>query len=124
MAVPLPNGLLIGLAYLLPAFAIAADRRGAGPWVRRLAPLGQLTYSMYLIHGLVITAALNAIADKLLHLRGVAMIGATALSWLAVLMLSRWSLAWFETPARDAINALPLVRRHHGRPPAPLGAGG
>ena len=119
-----PNPILIAAAYGLPVFAVAADRHEPGSFICRVAPLGQLTYSIYLLHGLVIAVLLNAIADKLLHWHGPAMAGAVALSWGVVLLLSRWSLAYLETPARDALNRLQFLREGPRRPPTALGVRG
>ena len=42
-----PKAVLVPLSYAIPMFAIAADRQGlVTPGVRRLAPMGQLTYSI------------------------------------------------------------------------------
>lgn len=87
--------------------AISADLRGeALAVVRRLAPLGQLTYSIYLWHGFFVLVLLNALGDKFLHLSRIPML---ALMVVAYCILASWSfLSWryFETPARRWVDGL------------------
>lgn len=110
-----PNWLLVTLAYASAIAAIAADGTGrAAPLTRRLAPLGQLTYSMYMLHPIIILVLVNAIGDKLLKLEGAALIALTLLSYAVIYVVSLLSYKWFETPARRYIDRLPLV-------PAPKG---
>lgn len=95
------------LAYLTPMAAIAADL-GAPParTAPLLARLGQLTYSLYMLHSIVITVLLNALCDKLLKLSQPVMIAATGLTWGAILVLSYFSYRWLEMPARRYINGI------------------
>lgn len=107
-----PDLVIVAIAYAIPAFAVAADRVGVtGPALRRWAPLGQLTYSIYMIHGLIITVLLNGVADKFLKLPLWGMIAVTGITYIAILITARISLRWLEEPARAAINRVEWPRR-------------
>ena len=111
-----PDSLVLVAAYLVTPFAVAADMRGDAPAsVRRTAPLGQLTYSIYMIHGLVIMTLVNGVGDKLLKLPQLAMITLALAGWGVIGMISYGSFFWFEQPLRRRLNrlgarGLPLVR--------------
>lgn len=114
-----PMWAMLILAYTVPVLAIASDLRGAtGPVVRWFAPLGQLTYSMYMIHGLIVTVLMNAVGDKLLHLSGVPMLVLGVFTFAAIMLLSMISLHYFETPSRRWIDSLALFRRDKAAMPA------
>lgn len=101
--------LLLALGYLIPVFAIAADaRRTALPWVRRWASLGQLTYPLYMLHGLFIMIIMNAIGDKLLHLGTVPMLVLGGITYLLLFLASVISYQLYETPVRRWIDHLPI----------------
>lgn len=105
-------GVLLAFAYLSAAFALAADcARKAGPVVARWAPLGQLTYSIYMIHLLVVTILINGVADKLLHLPVGQMRIVVVAGYVLIGLLSLASFKLVETPARIWIDRLPLFRR-------------
>jgi len=92
---------LIPLVYLVAVAAIASDLAGsAGVVVRTLAPLGQLTYSMYMLHPVVQSLALTLVGEKILGLSGLAM-SAWALLWIPLTgVLGYFSLMLFENPSR------------------------
>jgi peptidoglycan/LPS O-acetylase OafA/YrhL len=100
------QGIVVLLAYMSVVLFYAMDRRGApGPLMIRLSALGQLTYSLYMIHPLVQTLVLNVIGSKILHLQGgTALIFAYA-TVLFLVALSYLSLVWFETPARKWVRS-------------------
>ncbi|HEX4849127.1 MAG TPA: acyltransferase [Novosphingobium sp.] len=105
-----PGWLLLALAYAAAASAILADTRpAAAPLTRRLAPLGQLTYSMYMLHPIIIMVLVNAVGDKLLKLDPVPLGLVTLASYGLIMVVSLLSYKWFEQPARAFIDGLPLV---------------
>jgi peptidoglycan/LPS O-acetylase OafA/YrhL len=64
------------LVYLIVALALAADRRGdVHGLVRGLAPLGRLTYSLYMLHMPVALVLISGAAKHVLGLTGAAMNG-------------------------------------------------
>ena len=104
--------VLLSLAYLSAALALAADCAGpAGAIVKRFAPLGQLTYAIYMIHLLLITALVNGVGDKFLALPINQMRVLVILSYGLVGILSLVSFKYVETPARIWIDSLPLFKR-------------
>ena len=103
--------VLLTLAYLCAALALAADCGGrAGPVVARLAPLGQLTYGIYMIHLLVITTLVNGIGDKLLKLSQVQLAIVLVASYAVIGLLSLLSFKYVEGPARGWIDGLPIFK--------------
>ena len=104
-----PDPLRLATIYLIPVFALAADGRGRpGRPVRLLAPLGQLTYSVYMLH-LPIAWVVLLVLAKRLALSGTplnVLVVGTAV--LIVPVASVLSLRLFETPARRW-----LTRRLH-----------
>ena len=104
-----PRTAIIALGYLTAVAALFADTvpvRSA--LIRRLAPLGQLTYSIYMLHALIIVLVLNGLADKLLHLGLPAMVIVTLLTWAIIAFVGLVSLQAFETPMRRRIDAWKL----------------
>jgi peptidoglycan/LPS O-acetylase OafA/YrhL len=102
-----PHFLVIGIVYAVVITAVAADaQRTVSRSVKRLAPLGQLTYSIYMWHSLVILIVMNAIGDKLLH----ASTGLTCVlglcSYAIIFGVSYLSYFAVETPARRFIDNL------------------
>ena len=92
---------LAPLAYSIAFFAIASDLSGKeGPGVRRLSGLGQLTYSIYMVHIPVRFIVLVLIGEHLFHLHGGAYILWTVCSALVVLPVAWASLILLERPAR------------------------
>ncbi|NML93203.1 acyltransferase [Novosphingobium sp. TW-4] len=117
-----PGSAQLALIVATGLSAIAADVRGEVlPLVRRLAPLGQLTYSVYLWHGFFILVLLNAAGDKLLHLSPAPMVALMMFTYAAIAIWSYLSWRYFETPARRWVDGL-LGGRDKSRPaPSPVG---
>lgn len=102
-----PQPLLIAMAFAAACCAIAEDGRGgASRAVRVIAPLGSLTYSMYLLHPIVDIVLLSFVGKTLLHLSAGAMAGLVALAIPLVLALAWLSFAVYETPARRMLGSL------------------
>ena len=92
---------MIGLVYVVIASAVGADQRGVvGSWTRRLAPLGSLTYSSYMIHTLVLLVFISFGANRVLHTTGVTRVVVGVCAYLCVWPLSYLSLNFFENPVR------------------------
>ncbi|RZL99595.1 MAG: acyltransferase, partial [Sphingomonas sp.] len=101
-----PPGLRVACVYLVPLFGLAADeRRRAGRAVRAIAPLGQLTYSIYMLH-IPVAWGMLAFAAPRLGLGEQAMnllVIATAIVVLPTVSIA--SLRLFETPMRRWLSA-------------------
>ena len=111
-----PYWVLLPLGYATAALAISADAAGRpSPVSRRLAPLGQLTYSAYMLHPIVILVIVNALGDKLLRLDPLPLGLLTLASYAMVGALILVSYKAFETPARNAIDSVHLVRHLAGK---------
>jgi peptidoglycan/LPS O-acetylase OafA/YrhL len=105
--------VLLALLYLTAFAVVAADARKETEFIRKLSPLGQLTYSSYMIHQLVLIVLVSGPVARLVHLRGV---GLNLVVILAVLML--WPISYLsyvrlETPARRVLTRLLGARRQH-----------
>ena len=104
-----PRTAIVVLGYATAVGALLADTVPVrSSLIKRLAPLGQLTYSVYMLHALIIVIVLNGLADKLLHLGVPAMIAVTLLTWALLAIAALISLQMFETPMRRRIDALKL----------------
>lgn len=109
---PLPPMLQGSLLLLAAISAIAADqRRSFSPVVRKLAPLGALTYSMYLIHPVVDAVAINFLGKKALGLSGGTLNLFILLCIPVTMVLAYLSFSLFEDPARRWLTKL-MTRRH------------
>lgn len=107
MATGAPHLIELFLAYTVVAAAVAADYAvKPASIVKKLAPFGQLTYSIYMWHGLFILVVMNAIGDKLLHARPIAMIPLAAVCWGAIALASYVSFSYIENPARRWVDGL------------------
>ena len=96
----------LGLVYCVGTLAVAADLRGqASAWVVRMAPLGQLTYSIYMWHGLFILVFLNIAGDKLLHLGRGPMLLLLTVCYGTIFIWSYLSFVVIETPARRWVDS-------------------
>lgn len=99
------------LAYGVVAIAVGADaapRRATGlaALMRKIAPLGQLTYSLYMLQVPVLLTGFNFAVIHLLHLNGLAR-NAMILCGIALLIpVSYVSLFVFEFPVRRWIARL------------------
>lgn len=104
-AVQLDRTVLLFVCYGVGLLGVAADNAPVrpGPLVRWLAPWGQLSYSIYMLHPIALKIALNWVGLGMLHLDGDAM-RLWCLFWgLALIPIGYLSLICFEKPARDAI---------------------
>ncbi|MES2194877.1 MAG: acyltransferase [Pseudomonadota bacterium] len=109
MTMGMPDAASLALVYIVAASAIASDLQGSvTAVVRQLAPLGQLTYSMYMWHSILITVLLNAVGDKLLHAGTGPMLAIGAVCYAGILVVSYLSYVFVETPARRWIDSLRL----------------
>jgi peptidoglycan/LPS O-acetylase OafA/YrhL len=104
-----PDIVSLALVYVVTASAIAADiQNSAGSVVKRLSPLGQLTYSMYMWHSILIMVFMNGIGDKVLHAGTGLMLVIGAVCYASILVVSYLSFVFIETPARRWIDGLVL----------------
>lgn len=95
----------LALVYLIAVLGAAADSTGqSGAMTRRLAPLGVLTYSIYMLHMPVGTVLISAGAGELLGLPPLWVNVATFAAIPALLAISYASYVMFETPARRALS--------------------
>ena len=96
-----PAALRLACIYLIPVFGLAADQgRRAGRAIRVIAPLGQLTYSIYMLH-LPVAWTVLLFAGPRLGVTGVAMNLLILVTGLVILpVVSILSLRLFETPMR------------------------
>jgi peptidoglycan/LPS O-acetylase OafA/YrhL len=102
-----PPVVILVLVYLTAAAAIASDMQENTGWlVRKAAPLGQLTYSIYMWHGMFIVVILNGIGIKLLRGNKITLLVLTFMCYGAILICSYFSYLFVETPARLAIDRL------------------
>lgn len=102
----------LALVAVVAVAAIAADlQKKAGPIVKLFAPLGQLTYSIYMWHWLFILIIMNIVGDKLLNGQGLVMAALAIATYLSVLAWSYISFQWIETPARRYIDRRPIFSK-------------
>jgi peptidoglycan/LPS O-acetylase OafA/YrhL len=102
--ISLPHAWLTIPAGLAVASAVAADLgRSESPLARWSAPLGQLTYSLYMLHMLVLLIARYAARD-MLGLEGAPYTTFMIAAVLLVFPLSYLSFVLFETPCRRWIT--------------------
>jgi peptidoglycan/LPS O-acetylase OafA/YrhL len=103
--------VLLFLLYLTVSFAIAADMRGqTARIVRAAAAGGQLTYSSYMLHDLIITVFLTYLGKHILHFSGMRMNILVVVAFVAVWPISYISLMTFEHPLRRYIGQLSKAR--------------
>jgi peptidoglycan/LPS O-acetylase OafA/YrhL len=99
-----PKPLLLPLVYVIVLLGIGASEQPATARARRLAPLGQLTYSLYMLHPLVQTVLLTGVGATLLKLHGVPMT-LFVLATLPLMLPIAWlSLVIFERPVRRRLT--------------------
>ena len=111
-----PHGILYLLVYLIGITGFACDVQGtAGRFISAVAPLGQLTYSIYLIHGILEPSLFNFVYARLqvsAWLRN-SIIAAT---FVPMVMLAYLSFVYFETPARRWVSGLGSKRTVRAEP--------
>jgi len=102
-----PQLLTLLIIYLIAAAAAAADYAGApSAVVRRLAPLGQLTYSIYMWHLLLILIFINLAAPISLNGHTLSAAIAPVACYCSIILVSYVSFVFIETPARRWICGL------------------
>lgn len=118
-----PKVALLPLVYLAVCAAVSLDISGKrGRIVTSTAPLGQLSFSIYMLHPLAQTLLVVGLGERILHLKGW-----LRLPWIiavacVVVFGSLLSLRYFETPARRWLS--PSRRNHPETDPlTPLPAG-
>ncbi len=89
---------------------IAASYHPANRFIRVTAPLGQLTYSIYMLHPVVEVIVIGFVAQRLLHFHGVGLNVFILACVAAMIPLGYLSLMLFETPARRYLTALGASR--------------
>jgi peptidoglycan/LPS O-acetylase OafA/YrhL len=99
-----PALAILGIAWAIVGAAMSADESPHRAIALRVAPMGALTYSLYMLHPLVGIVAVTLFAARWLGLSGVALD-----VWVAACALSTLGLAWlsldiFERPARRWLN--------------------
>ena len=103
-----PLALLL-ILYATVALGIGADaQRRSGKVVSALAGGGQLTYSSYMLHLLVVIVVLNGLADRILHTHGLTRNLLVAVAFVTVWPVSYLSLVLFERPAREWLGGVRL----------------
>jgi peptidoglycan/LPS O-acetylase OafA/YrhL len=101
-----PKPLVLLLVYGIGAFGIAASEQPSSRVARRLAPLGQLTYSLYMLHPLVQTVLLTGVGATALKLSGMSM-NLFVVGVMVLMVPIAWlSLVIFERPARRWMTRL------------------
>jgi peptidoglycan/LPS O-acetylase OafA/YrhL len=95
-----PRPVLLLVIYLIVIGAFAADVQGSvSKAIRRLAPWGQLTYSLYMIHGLFDGPVFQFLFRRL-HLRPWLNNVGLALCLVLLFAVAYASYVYFETPMR------------------------
>lgn len=99
--------------WIIAACALAADRqRKVSPVIRGLAPLGQLTYSIYMLHHPVGWLCISVLARRVLHLQGLPLNLAIAFVTFVLLpLVATASLFLFETPLRKRLSGRSAKRQ-------------
>lgn len=114
-----PRAFLLLNIYLIAIVACAADASGiTARWVRKLAPLGTLTYSIYMIHGPLGSFTLNPLSKRLSRsaasshsgIAGIAIDAALIAMYPVLLSISYLSYRYFETPARRWLSGSKSIR--------------
>lgn len=109
MTTGMPDIVSLALVYIIAASAIAADVQGSvGSAVKLIGPLGQLTYSIYMWHSILITVLMNGIGDKVLHAGSGLMLVIGLVCYASILAVSCISYLFIETPARRWIDGVAL----------------
>jgi peptidoglycan/LPS O-acetylase OafA/YrhL len=87
--------------------AVATDLTDSpDAFVQRCGPFGQLTYSIYMWHGLFILVLMNAVGDKLLHAQPIVMALLAIVCWASIFFASYLSFFYVENPARRWVDDL------------------
>ncbi len=107
----MPQLVVLLIIYLVAIAAVAADTAGVSSApVRRFAPLGQLTYSIYMWHLLVILIFINVAGSNFPHAHGYSAAIIGIVCYLSILIISYLSFFYIETPARRWIDGINLFK--------------
>lgn len=99
------------IVYAVAIAAVAADLKGApSAAVRRFAPLGQLTYSIYMWHMLFISFLLNVIGDIFINTNRFSASLLIVACYSSIFLISYLSFFFIETPARRWVDKIPLFK--------------
>lgn len=102
-----PHLIVLLIVYVVAVSAVASDlKEKPGPFVRRYGPFGQLTYSIYMWHGLFILVLMNAVGDKLLQAQPALMALLAVVCWASIFAGSYISFFYIESPARRWVDEL------------------
>ncbi|MBO0733595.1 MAG: acyltransferase [Methylocapsa sp.] len=103
--------LILLIVYTVAMAAVAADLQGSPPaLVRRLAPLGQLTYSIYMWHLVFILIWMYSIGDVFLYTHSFSAPIIAGACYVNIFIVSYFSFFFIETPARRWIDKLNLIK--------------
>jgi peptidoglycan/LPS O-acetylase OafA/YrhL len=105
-ALSCPKLPLLLLVYAIGVLGIAASEQPASRAARRIAPLGQLTYSLYMLHPLVQTLLLTGVGATVLRLRGASLNLFVVAAAVLMIPIAWASLVLFERPARRWLTGL------------------
>lgn len=101
--------LILALIIVVVTGAVARDNYATAiPIVMRIAPLGQLTYSIYMWHWLFILVFINIVGDKLMKGSGVVIAVLSLICYSCIFITSLLSFQLFESPMRRAIDNLSI----------------
>lgn len=101
-----PYQALYALVCVCVVLVIAVDvRGGVGPTLGAFSQLGDLTYSVYLLH-LPVASVMMTIAKRLIHLHGVVLDFWVLLTFTLTMVISMLSYRYFEMPLRSSISRL------------------
>ncbi len=105
----MPQLVILLIVYLVAIAAVAADTAGvSSAHVRLLAPLGQLTYSIYMWHLLVILVFIYIGGSEFSYQHGYMGAAIGIVCYLSILIISYLSFFYIETPARRWIDGFKL----------------
>lgn len=111
-----PKMPMLALVYGIAALGVGASEQPPSRLARQVALIGQLTYSLYMLHPLVQTVLLTGIGATILKLDGWAMNLFVVFGIALMLPVSWVSLMFFERPARRWLTQLIGKRRPRPEP--------
>jgi len=108
--------------YVVAIAAVSADVQGKpSKVVRCFAPLGQLTYSIYMWHMLFISFLLNGIGDKFINASTSSAIILVGACYVSIFTVSYLSFFFIETPARRWVDKINFCKSVPAPDPSPHG---
>ncbi len=102
------KAFLAPLTYLIVIAGVAADQRKPSSLIKWLAPLGQLTFGVYMLHDLIRTVIITTLGERILRLDPMRESILTMACVPVVLVAAYLSLVLFERPTRRWISRLGL----------------